>query len=314
MNFHNTNEFGSVSSAGANKNKIIISVCAVFVAVLAIAAGIMLSVIMNTNSPETPVSLPKNETTDTTASPSNETTSSPETTSGDTAIPIIPGTDTTTTEKTDTPKTPPVKVDGKFTICIDPGHGYDDPGAVSEYLGDVTESEIVMDISNYLKDILISYGYNIVMTHEDNTPPAGTYGQYLFNFKTRIAYANTNFDYDYYISVHCNSYPESYVNGTRIYYHAPSGANNSEVNTIAEYLKGGIAAALPAAKTPSLHPLDSNDAYYVTKHAESLASMLVETGFVTNPDDAAKMLDEEWKKTMAQGIADGIHAYLSSLN
>ena len=140
------------------------------------------------------------------------------------------------------------------------------------------------------------------------------HGQYLFNPRTRIAYANSNFDYDYYISVHCNSFSESYVNGTRIYYHAPSGANNSEITKVAENLKAGIAAAIPESKVPTLHPLDTADAYYVCRYAESLATMLVETGFVTNESDAKKMLDDNWKKAMAQGIANGIHSYITSLN
>ena len=313
MKFQDTNEFNAPKKN--NANKIFLSIAAVVFALLAIVVAVLISVAMNIRqtvdnptSTEAPV--------ETTLPP--ETTKAPDTTATDTTVSIIPdpGTpiNTGTTANDDPIKKPPMQVDGKFTVCVDPGHGYDDPGAVSDFLGDVTESEIVMGISQYLKDYLLSYGYKVVMTHEDNVPPAGTYGQYLFNPKTRIAYANSNFEYDYYISVHCNSYGQEYVSGTRIYYHAPSNKNNSEITTVAECLKAGIASVLNTAKTPSRHPLDTQDAYYVCRYAKSLATMLVETGFVTNKGDAEKMLDDQWRKDMAKGIADGIHAYLTGLN
>lgn len=316
MRSYHTNEFKTVNGGSNNKNKVLLIVSAVIIALLAIAAAVMMSVIMNMNQNGTPPPSVITDTDDTSAPPEDYTTSAPDTTAApETTVSILPGNDTTApTTSTSEPKKLPSKVDGKYTICIDPGHGYDDHGAGSEFLGDVRESEIVMDISNYLKDYLIELGYNVVMTHENNIPPAGTYGQYLFNFKTRIAYVNEKFDYDYYISIHCNSYPEEYVNGCRIYYHAPSGANNSVIAYVAECMKNGIASALPGSKTPTTHPMDTADAYYVCKHAKSLASLLIETGFVTNRSDAEKMLDDTWKKDMAKGMATGINTYLSGLN
>ena len=315
MRDQNTNEFTYVQSNRASAPNYFIVLLAILFAIVAIGAAIMLSIILNTPPATPPVNTDTTQPNQTTAPDSSDTTVPADTTTPNTQHIIIPPTNTTdtTTKKQDPPKNPPTGVNGKYTICIDPGHGYDDPGTFSDYLGTVTERDIVMDISNYLKDILVDYGFNIVMTHEDNIPPAGTYGQYLFNPRTRIAYANEKFDYDYYISVHCNSFQQSYVNGTRIYYHAPSGANNAEITKVAEHLKNGIGNAIPTSKTPSLHPLDTADAYYVCRYAESLATMLVETGFVTNESDAKKMLDENWKKAMAQGIADGINSYFSTL-
>lgn len=315
MKHQDTNEFRTVRGNESGKNKVFLTVSAIAIALLAIVAAVMLSVIMNMKNGSDPT--PSPETSDTVLAPPETTAPPVDMTSApvDTTVSIIPGTDTTASApSTDAPRTLPRKVNGKFTVCVDPGHGYDDHGAGSEFLGDIKESDITMIIANYVKEYLIGYGYEIVMTHEDNVPPPGTYGQYLFNPRTRIAYVNSNFDYDYYISIHCNSFQHEYVNGTRIYYYAPARTDNSVITSVAECMKAGIAAALPGSNVPTLHPLDAENVYYVCRYSKSLASLLVETGFVTNRSDAEKMLDDTWRKDMAKGIADGVHAYLSGIN
>ena len=55
-----------------------------------------------------------------------------------------------------------------------------------------------------------------------------------------------------------------------------------------------------------------SEAYAVTRGV-TVPSILIETGFVTNPEDAAAMLSDEWRDNMAAGIADGVIAYIASV-
>ena len=52
-----------------------------------------------------------------------------------------------------------------------------------------------------------------------------------------------------------------------------------------------------------------DDAYYMTK-CTPFPAVLVECGFISNETEAKNMLDDEWKNKMAQGIAQGIMAFL----
>lgn len=54
-----------------------------------------------------------------------------------------------------------------------------------------------------------------------------------------------------------------------------------------------------------------NDAFVVTKRAD-MPSILIEMGFASNKDDAANLLDPEWRETFVSAVADGIGDYLGT--
>lgn len=76
------------------------------------------------------------------------------------------------------------QVDWNKTICIDPGHGFGDIGAGSEYIGDLSEKDINLKFAKFLSDELASRGYDVFMTHDGETFP-----------KTEIDNGNNNYDY-----------------------------------------------------------------------------------------------------------------------
>ena len=51
-------------------------------------------------------------------------------------------------------------------VCIDPGHGGSDPGAVN---GALYEKDVVLDIGKMLKELLKNAGYEVIMTRENDT-------------------------------------------------------------------------------------------------------------------------------------------------
>ena len=67
---------------------------------------------------------------------------------------------------------------------------------------------------------------------------------------------------------------------------------------------------MPNAKKTRVIEKDFEDAYYVIREAP-VPSSLIEVGFVTNPTDAANMLDEAWRRTIAKGIAAGIDSFFA---
>lgn len=197
--------------------------------------------------------------------------------------------------------------DEKITICIDPGHGFDDPGASSAYLGDYTEKDITLAIGRKLRDLLLARGYNVIMTHDTNEIPAGTPAgeQYLFGLAKRTDFANAN-QPDLYLSIHGDAYDDPSVQGSRVYFQTISGESNDAITTIAQNFVDALTIAFPdAPKAPLLKAMADDEAYYVLRNVE-MHAVLVEVGFATNPTDAANMLDETWQAKIAEALADGV--------
>ncbi|MBO5671307.1 MAG: N-acetylmuramoyl-L-alanine amidase, partial [Clostridia bacterium] len=97
--------------------------------------------------------------------------------------------------------------DGTVTICLDPGHGFDDVGTDSDYLGALTEKDITLAVTLLIKDKLEAMGYEVMLTHDGETFPKSSIDDEnnLFNPKERIDYVS-ELDIDFYLSIHCDTY------------------------------------------------------------------------------------------------------------
>ena len=200
-------------------------------------------------------------------------------------------------------------------VLIDPGHGYDDPGTDSDFLGEYSEKDITLDIALRLGTLLSDIGCEVLYTRSDDIIPEGAKKSenefYLLTPYEREDIIKSFEHVDVFISVHCNSYAEDSTKDGFIayYYHQNSKYTHVLASDIA-YAIGGVFSLDPSKDTmPATVPLTWQDAYYVTK-CSSVPSVLVECGFVTNPREAADMLTLEWRQKMAQGLADGIINYL----
>lgn len=219
------------------------------------------------------------------------------------------GREESTTDSAPTADTTPQK---NITICIDPGHGFADGGAVSDLLGDLTEKDITISISLMLKDKLLDMGYDVILTHNGNSFPKSPIddGNQIYNTHERISYTNT-LDIDMFVSVHCNSFSNPTASGTRIYFCEKAATDNSLVEKYSVELAKGISANLSDWEYPTVIPMAPADAFYVIRNCHVI-SALVETAFVTNVNDAAKLIDPIWQDNMAAGIAEGIDNYWTS--
>ena len=198
-----------------------------------------------------------------------------------------------------------------ITVCVDAGHGFEDIGTFSDYLGDITEKDITLPIALYLKEALETAGITVIMTHDGEKFPKTSIddGNKLFNPQERVAYADT-LDIDFFISIHCDSYAaDSSVNGTRIYC-SKGTIHSGESVKIAQMITDSINLAYPDAKKSMLKEMNRTEAYYVIRETK-VPSALIEIGFVTNRTDAKKMLDDDWRCGLAQAISDGIVSFFT---
>lgn len=191
-------------------------------------------------------------------------------------------------------------------ICLDPGHGYDDPGTGSDYLLPYYEKDINLAIALKLRDILLSEGYQVRMTRDSDTPPGGNAEDSLLTPEERVAMLRDMGDVDYFLSIHCNSYVgDAHVSGPRIYYYT---GNSDQTPSLAQSVADAIKSGLGITGTPSVTSY-SSAAFAVTKHTICPA-LLIEVGFVTDPVDAKNMTVDAWQTQMARSIASGLTAHI----
>lgn len=182
-------------------------------------------------------------------------------------------------------------------IYIDPGHGGSDPGAIG--IGGLRESDVVLGIALKLNSLLTKGGFRTTMSRDSDV---------FIDLVTRSQEAN-NAGADVFISIHTNAFGTPTPKGTEIWYY-PNGYKGDtrdnktfaqiihdnlmkEINTVDRGLKEG----------PNLSVLNKT----------KMPAILIETAFITNPDDAALLQDDAFQWKVAQGIYNGIVEYFKKL-
>jgi N-acetylmuramoyl-L-alanine amidase CwlD len=178
-------------------------------------------------------------------------------------------------------------------IVIDPGHGGSDTGA---YRGDAVEKDLALDMSKRLKSILIARGWQVIMTRETDRDVFAPNDSAHDELQARDDVANNN-GARLLISIHVNSFINSGPHGATAYYYKATDV------ALAQAVDRRIAAQVPVKNIGII-----KDKLYVVNHA-TMPATLVETAFVSNPDDRRLLMDPAWRQKMAQAIADGILDY-----
>lgn len=176
--------------------------------------------------------------------------------------------------------------DGVFRVVLDPGHGGEDPGAV---VGEAQEKDINLAIALLVRNQLAEQeGVVVLMTREQDVYPSLT---------DRADFANRE-KADLYVSIHANSLEDNSYAGIFTFYHPDKRSSRTPAET--------IQAAVTAASGGLDRGVRSED--YAVLRETDMPAVLVETGFMTCPEELALLLDADYQKLLAQGIAEGILA------
>jgi N-acetylmuramoyl-L-alanine amidase len=182
-------------------------------------------------------------------------------------------------------------------VCLDPGHGGSDPGAVNPNLG-ITEKEVNLDICLRLARILRSRGWNVVMTRDDDRDVswAGSSAREELGARVRIA---NDLGADALISVHCNASVSASVNGTSLHAYKRSD------HVLAQELHPSLAVASGRRDRGV-----QKDRFYVLAHSK-MPAVLIETAFISNPEEGRLLGSPEYRQRLAEALADGLGRYAS---
>lgn len=183
----------------------------------------------------------------------------------------------------------------QVVIVVDPGHGGEDPGKVG--INDVLEKDLNLQIAKKVKKLLEEAGIKIVMTRtNDKVPDAKKEDlnqrvQLINETKPTLA-----------LCIHQNSYPDEKIKGAQVFYHTITPEAEDVATIVQEQLR--------TVDPTNTRQIKENDTYFMLKNCQ-VPTIIVECGFLTNPEEAARLTQEEYQDQIAQAICEGVVKWLS---
>lgn len=196
----------------------------------------------------------------------------------------------------------------KKVIVLDAGHGGIDGGCVS--VNGVAEKGINLSIVQTLRDCFDILGFDVVCTREDDRSihDSGVEGigkQKLSDMKNRLDIIN-RYDDALVVSVHQNQFVDPRYSGAQMFY----AKENDDSRRLAECMKKQFVALLQPSNERETKPVGKE--MYLIHNAKSPA-LMVECGFLSNPDEAKLLESADYQKKVAFTILTGAQEYLLTM-
>ena len=182
------------------------------------------------------------------------------------------------------------------SIIIDPGHGLPDGGAVSK--SGTTESPLNLQIALKVKEELTERGYSVTLTREDEN---GLDKKKKTDMYKRLDIMK-NTPADVFVSIHINKFSGAKYRGAEVLY----SENFIQSTLLAQLIQDKIKEIDPQNQTRSIKQAENS--LFLMKNAP-LPAVIVECGFLSNPEEEALLCDESYQTRIAACICDGIIEY-----
>jgi len=225
--------------------------------------------------------------------------------------------------------------DERYIIVIDAGHGGKDTGALC--CGNKKEKQVVLSISLKLQKRLEKKGYKVYMTRDNDS---------FVKLPKRTQFANKK-RADIFVSIHANAAPNKKVKnifkGLEVYYLSPAKTERAKKAAAKEnavmfkgkdfYTKNAYLSLISETKIVESHKLGLDVSYKMLSNVRSsfghvsdggvkpanfwvlvgaqMPAILVETGYITHPEEGKNLMNNRYKNLLSKGIAEGIDRYLS---
>ena len=236
-------------------------------------------------------------------------------------------------------KTTPAYKDGAVsrlaTIVIDPGHGGEDPGARGRH--GTYEKNVTLMIARRLKKLIDAEpGMRAMLTRD---------GDYYLSLAARVEKAR-RVKADLFVSIHADAFVQPYARGSSVFalserratseaarwlaksendadliggvnldvkdrYLAKTLLDLSQTATIDYSLKLGQSVLSELGRVNTLHRAHVEQASFAVLKAPDVPSILVETAFISNPQEEKRLTDDAYQDRLAHAILAGIKRYLA---
>jgi N-acetylmuramoyl-L-alanine amidase len=186
-----------------------------------------------------------------------------------------------------------------YDVMLDAGHGGIDPGAIGE--GDLYEKHYVLDIVLQMRDILTKHGLKVGLTRDSDVDVSHLVdngGRHRRDLLGRFKLMNQG---AVGISVHANATKDKTQRGAIVFYQKDRYINEMYAKLVLEEV----------AKVQVLneqHPVPRTTLLLLKSNPPVL---LVEIGFMSNPDDLAKITDPQFRTSLAHALSQGILNFIA---
>ena len=227
------------------------------------------------------------------------------------------------------------RVDRLIIVAIDPGHGGEDPGAIGPT--GLREKDVVLSIARQLRDALNAQRNMRVMMTRD--------ADYFVPLQDRVRKAR-RVQADLFVSIHADAFFKPEARGASVFALSQKGASSATARWMAEKENaadgvGGVNVQVADAqvmrtlldmsttaqikdslklgrevlghigRVGTLHKRDVEQAGFAVLKAPDIPSILVETAFISNPEEEEKLRDRDYQRQLVQALAAGIKRYFA---
>ena len=228
------------------------------------------------------------------------------------------------------------RIDRLVIVALDPGHGGEDPGAVGP--AGTREKDVVLQIALQLRDRLNAMPNMRVMMTRD--------GDYFVPLHERVRKAR-RVQADLFVSIHADAFMRREARGASVYALSQGGASSTAARWMAQRenaadLVGGINIAAvndrqvmqamldmstaaqikdslklgnevlgPLGRVGRLHKRQVEQAGFAVLKAPDIPSILVETAFISNPEEEQRLRDPDYQAQLVEALATGIRRYFA---
>lgn len=188
-------------------------------------------------------------------------------------------------------------------IVIDPGHGGPDPGATR---GELREKDIVLDLGFKLRNLLQSTGAVTYLTRDSDTDlaeqnPTISGGRKRRDILRRVELVN-EWQPDAVLSLHVNAIGSSRWRGAQVFY----PPDDPEAEELAKSIQNALTKVLR-----NTNRVAKVGDYRILNDAKCPA-VLVEVGFISNPEEAALLTDASYRQKIVWAVYLGLQDWLAS--
>jgi N-acetylmuramoyl-L-alanine amidase len=215
-------------------------------------------------------------------------------------------------------------------VVIDAGHGGHDSGAIGP--GGTREKDVSLALAHRVGELLTAAGMNVLLTRDDDT---------FVRLEDRARIANEARG-DLFVSIHCNSAPTPVYRGIETYTLNTSSdrysirlaarensssergisdlqfiladlatkANTEESQRLATAVQKSVIGNL-RARYKSVHDLGTKEALFYVLLGAKMPAILVETSFLSNPEEEKRLASRGYQEDVAQAIATGVQDFLA---
>ena len=186
------------------------------------------------------------------------------------------------------------------TVILDAGHGGEDSGAVG--VGGVLEKDLNLSLTVRLRDLLVFEGWRVILTRSDDRllyDPKINLSHKTQDLKTRLQY-EAKYPDAIFVSIHMNQFPAESCKGLQVYY----SPNHDASQRLAERMQSDIKSYL----SPENHRecKRATTSIFILNRIR-IPAVLVECGFISNPEEAALLQTVAYQKQMAAILASSLY-------